>query len=401
MRVLFIKLPEPAAPVMRRTYVPPIGLWAMRETIRATHQDWTVHVVDMHLGAELPPGDYDLVGISAQFSTQHALYEELAATARRRWPRATVIAGGFHASAVKAPPGVDQVIHGSGEAYFAGGDRRRWRLPKPSYCELEDYWRLGAPHDLQSASSRWFPIETSRGCSRSCHFCGVHRYWGRWEAHCATELVAQLEHLTLRLGVEEVFVEDDNVALDRTHFEAVVQLLEEFGLRWSTPNGIDIRGMLLLLPRLRASGCWRLSLPFETGSEHTAGLMGIGEKWLAFDDALQVVARVRDQGIEACGFFIIGYPGESLEDIERTLEYANALPLDARHIYIATPYPGTRLLEVCRRNGWLRYQEPELYGRLTYTQCLVDTPDWRAEDVTAIRARDREAAIARRNGGSK
>ena len=127
MRVLFIKLPEPAAPVMRRTYVPPIGLWAMRETIRATHQDWTVHVVDMHLGAELPPGDYDLVGISAQFSTQHALYEELAATARRRWPRATVIAGGFHASAVKAPPGVDQVIHGSGEAYFAGGDRRRWR----------------------------------------------------------------------------------------------------------------------------------------------------------------------------------------------------------------------------------------------------------------------------------
>lgn len=396
MRVLLLKLPEPTAPLMKRTYLPPLGLWAIRETIRYAHPDWYVDVVDLHVGDVLPVEHaYDLVGISVQFSPQHSAYVQAAISARALWPEASIIAGGFHAAAVAPPPEVDDVVRGAGEAWFAS-DPDDWRMPRFSLAEIERYWRLGAPHDLQSATSRWIQLETSRGCGRRCGFCGVNAFWGDWRAFGFDALWNHLGYLVANMGVEEVFLEDDNVAWDREHLEMVVTMLDDFGLKWSTPNGIDIRGMIPVLPRFKESGCWRLSLPFETGSEHTARLMGLGGKWLPIEEAHALVNRLRSEGILSCGFFIVGYPGETKDDIRRTLDYANALPLDQRNIYIATPYPGTRLYEHCREKGWLRYDVPELYDRLTYTQGLIDTPEWSGEEVAEIRRLDREAALARK-----
>lgn len=396
MRVLLIKLPEPRAPGMKVTCVPPLGLWAIRSTIHNVYPEWSVDVVDMHLGDDLPLcHEYDLVGISAQFSTQDRAYREVAARARERWPDARIVAGGFHAAVSPKPAPDVEIAVGSGEAYFSRNPSTWW-MPRFGIDEIGRYWSLGAPHDLQSRSRRWMPLETSRGCGRRCGYCGVRSFWGDWSAFDHAALENHLGYLVANMGVEEVFLEDDNVAWDQAHLEHVVALLEKYGLAWSTPNGIDIRGMLPQLPSFRASGCWRLSLPFETGSAHTAQVMGLGQKFHPYDEALEVVKRVSGEGIATCGFFIIGYPGETIGDIERTLEYANALPLDQRNIYIATPYPGTRLYDVCLRHGYLRYKPPELYDRLTYTQGLIDTPEWTGEQIVEIRRRDREAAIARR-----
>jgi len=379
---------------MRQTFVPPLGLWAIRSTINRVDPDWTVDVVDMHMGDELPDSDYDEIGISAQFSTHHREYMAVAAQARARWPDARLIAGGFHAATSPKPYPDMEIVAGSGEAYFSRNPATWW-MPRFGIKEIGRYWERGAPHDLQSRSSRWMPIETSRGCGRRCGYCGVRDFWGDWSGFDHSALENHLGYLVANMGVEEVFVEDDNVAWDRAHLEHVVGLFEKYGLKWSTPNGIDVRGMLPVLPSFRASGCWRLSLPFETGSSHTAQLMGLGKKFHPFEEALDVVKRVSGEGIATCGFFIIGYPGETLGDIERTLAYANALPLDQRNIYIATPYPSTRMYDVCVRNGWLRYRLPELYDRLTYTQGLIDTPEWTGEQVTEIRANDRAAAMIR------
>jgi radical SAM superfamily enzyme YgiQ (UPF0313 family) len=114
---------------------------------------------------------------------------------------------------------------------------------------------------------------------------------------------------------------------------------------------------------------------------------------MPFVDAFLLVDALRQEGIKTCGFFIIGYPGETLDDMRKTLDYANMLPLDQRNIYIATPYPGTPLYEECRQEGWLVSDD---YKDLLYTKGLIQTPEFTPGQVEELKARDREEAIARR-----
>jgi len=404
VRILLIKLREPTKPTQKSTYMPPLGLWTLKTFIERD-PSYTVEVADEHTGDQAAllwgTARYDLIGLSAQFSIQHAEYVRSAK--RLMQSDAFVIAGGFHASAVPEPEGVKETWAGEGEPRF----QRFLNLagePTGPTCRIPDgalerYWNLAAPHDLQSKTQRWMSLETSRGCYLDCGYCGVRRYWGAWRPVPMDRILAQLDHLCSR-GVEEVFIEDDNVNAVDDHFEAVVAALRERGLWWSTPNGISAHRLLGHTKRL-APLCWRVSLPFEAGSARSAELMGLGRKWMPFDKALSLVKALRGEGILTAGFFIIGYPGETLEDMQRTLDYANALPLDQRNIYIATPYPGTRLYERCIEEGWLAKKDEQLYDALLYTVGLVNTAEFKSEQVEQLKWRDRAAALARKQNAAR
>jgi len=390
MKVLLIKLAEPVGKNMKATYMPPIGLWSIRDALQWWGHE--VDVLDLHLdnGAfsgykyKEPP---DLIGISAQFSTQHRFYENMARWCRAMWPEARIVAGGFHAAAVPTPYGVDEVCRGAGETFF---DPSGVPSLRPTAEDMGPYWEKSAPHDLRSITPRWMPVETSRGCGRDCEFCGVPRFWGKWKG-CGVDV----DHLAGQ-GIQELFIEDDNFAWNPHRATQMLDRFNWYNMVYSFPNGIEIKKALPLLESMK--GCWRMSLPFETGSEYTAKLMRLGSKWMPHEEAVEAVKQVNGYGIESCGFFIIGYPGETTDDIKRTLDYANSLPLHDRHIYVATPYPGTRLYRLCREKGYLKYDGAELCDHLQYTEGMIDTPEWSGEEVVEIRNADREAAIARRKG---
>jgi len=338
--------------------------------------------------------EWDMVGLSAQFSIQHSIYCEAAMLCSRRG--AYAVAGGFHAAAVQAPEGVNKVIRGDGETgLFPSITFDKVEYPEPSAQRMAPYWAMGSPHDLQSKTDHWMPVEFSRGCARHCGYCGVNRFWGPTRYYSREKISAYLDALVLE-GFEEIFIEDDNFIASGENFTWILGELRQRGLWWSTPNGIYAKGVREHIRELAGSGCWRVSLPFETGNESTARLMRLGAKWMPQPEALELVEMIRAEGIKTCGFFIIGYPGETLGEMQRTLDYANSLPLDQRNISIATPYPGSPLFDTCESNGFLEVQPPELYENLLYTHGLIRTPDFSPEQVTELKMRDREAAIAKR-----
>ncbi len=404
MRVLLVNLLEPESEIQKITETPPIGLWSIRAYLQK--RGCEVEIIDTTAGW-IPDDDWDAIGISARFSVNDRQYRAVARQATRMCKN--VIAGGFHAAFSEPLPGVKSV-RGGGESAMAealglvGPEQLDdLDIPRFEHSEMVDYWLARNPHDGRSATKRWMPIETSRGCWRQCSFCAVPQYWGAWRGHSLDWMREHLDHLVSN-GVEELFIEDDNVTRDWMRFRALMELFREYRMKWSAPNGIEIRSLLdnSFDPlELRESGCWRLSLPFETGCKETASAMGIGNKFLHFDEARELVIKLGIAGIRTCGFFIIGWPSETLEDMERTIMYANALPLDDRHIYIATPYPGTRLYGDAKfwvENGkpLLRFDPPELYARLRYGDAVLDGNTWKAEDVLEMRNRDRELAIKRR-----
>jgi radical SAM superfamily enzyme YgiQ (UPF0313 family) len=100
-----------------------------------------------------------------------------------------------------------------------------------------------------------------------------------------------------------------------------------------------------VLDELHATGFYALSLGIESGSQDTLKRMN---KALDLGKVREAIARVRKYDFQVKGYFIIGYPGETREDIVRTIEYARSLDLDKAYFTMYIPLPGTddfRMLE--------------------------------------------------------
>ena len=398
MKLLLIKPEEPQGGIQKTCVMPPLGLHTLKAVVG---DECEVDIVDEHLGespyALMAYWKPDIVGISCQYSIQHDGMLRLAKNAQMFG--AQVIAGGFHAATLKDIPNVNHIIRGPGEAQLAHilqiDPPQEHVYPQWTEYDLKPYWDKNKPHNLKSKTKRWVNMETSRGCNYRCGFCGVRNFWGKWEGFPMEDI--QNHFYALRsIGIEELFIEDDNMTYNKERFKKIFRG-ETF--YWSTPNGIRVRDLdPETIGYMAASRCWRVSLPFETGSLGSADLMNVRNKWLPLKEAKEICKNLADNGIEAAGFFIIGYPGETPDDVARTLDYANSLPLDDRYIYIATPYPGTPLYNLCKKENYLICDGEDLYRRLRYSACLIRTPWLEPEVVERMKKEDRDA---HRMGGKR
>jgi len=411
MKILLIRLKELFFENQKLCCVPPVGLWSIRTYIK-TYSDAEVEICDEHMGQKIEDFlnnvNYDIIGISVQFSIQHSEYLKMAKKVRQLNQNATIIAGGFHASAVEKPKEVDEIVHGEGEGYFSrlffGKEIEDFdSIPYPQFDikEIEEYWRIDKAHDLESKTKKWITIETSRGCSNKCSFCGIPRFWGKWKGHSAEYLYDHFKYLKDK-GIEEVFIADDNLSANRARFLKLIEHLNNLGIWWSAPNGIQVNTINNpeVLNALEGSTCWKLCLPFETGVKSSAKLMNIGGKYMEFDKAFNLVISLKNIGIKTNGFFVIGYPGETMDNVKETLEFANSLPFDGRHVHIASPFPGSPLYDLCKEKGYLVYDGEELYKQLLLADGgLIKTDKIDPKELFEIKAKDREDAIERRKQG--
>jgi radical SAM superfamily enzyme YgiQ (UPF0313 family) len=91
---------------------------------------------------------------------------------------------------------------------------------------------------------------------------------------------------------------------------------------------------------MKEAGTHYMAIAVETTSEKYQKLI---RKNLKHHKALQTIHWGRKYGIEVCGFFMIGFPGETLDEINNTLEFAVNAPLDTIFISLVSPFKGTLL----------------------------------------------------------
>jgi radical SAM superfamily enzyme YgiQ (UPF0313 family) len=81
-------------------------------------------------------------------------------------------------------------------------------------------------------------------------------------------------------------------------------------------------------------------------------------------------ANMRQAGIKSFAFFIYGYPGESVETMDQTTNYAIELDPDFANFYPAVPYPGTALYEKCVKEGLLRPEDAD-WSKMEYSYYML------------------------------
>jgi anaerobic magnesium-protoporphyrin IX monomethyl ester cyclase len=397
-------------PVGRTHYVvPPVGLGYLATSLRAQGLD-SVNILDClkerldfpgfrkTLGARKPA----VIGFQV-FSSGFSSVKRSAELAREVCPGSILIAGGPHVSATGAQilfdiPSLDYGFVGEAEI---GLPLLMRRLLKREPILLQDIpgliwlengepkinnravvdnldalgipaWDLMRPDSYpdspQGAFYRQFPIApiaSSRGCPYSCTFCGSPVNMGnRLRLRSLEHLLNEMETLITKYGVREFHFVDDMFNASKKRVMEFCRLVQakNWGISYTFPNGLRLNTIdEEMLAAMKLSGAYAFTVGIESGSQRILDSMN---KKLTVELIREKVELIHKSGIEASGFFLLGFPGETREDMRMTLDFAKTLPIKRAHFSNFLPLPGT---EATRRLQESRELETTDWEELVYS----------------------------------
>jgi anaerobic magnesium-protoporphyrin IX monomethyl ester cyclase len=377
----------------------------------------------------------DVVGVTNPFADFAGMALWATRAAREALPACKTVVGGPHATAVPefflSDDSVDFVVRGEGEFSFltlldylkqgkapvpldgVAGRQTDGKLcignpsplisdldalPLPAYhlIDMERYFaivRRGFPSRFAfeyPGSDREVSIITSRGCPFRCVFCGNHLHMGRrFRAHSAEQVLRHMALLVESHGVRHFHFEDDNLSLDVPRFDAILSgiLARGWKITWDTPNGIRADALPpALLEKISRTGCTYLTVGIESGNQDV--VKNIVKKALSLNAVEETVRTCRKLKIDVHGFYIVGFPGETLVQVDDTFAFAERLYAQydvVPHFGMARPLPGTELYRICEEKGYLTDPIiPEIGRSLkgeVFERRMIATPEFSPSDL--------------------
>ncbi|HET7824902.1 MAG TPA: radical SAM protein [Anaeromyxobacter sp.] len=371
----------------QQALVPPMGLLYLASALRDHGHEVRVYEAGAawrdagRFAAAVEAFRPDVVGISA-LTIEAGVMLRMAAAARRARPGVPVIVGGPHPTSYPehclADANVDHAVVGEGEATVVelvdrlvrGGDpaavpgvvsrgrlgvpvRAAPREPAPDLDGLPapawDLVDVGfyARHLSMAPVGRrpYLALVTSRGCPYRCIYC--HAVHGkRYRARSPRAVLAEIDALVSRFGIREFEVLDDAFNLDYGRAAEILDGLaaRRPGVRLLFPNGV--RTDLLddaQIARLRRAGTCFLSVAVETAVPRLQDLI---RKHLRLDVVRRNIDVAVGQGMYVNGFFMLGFPTETLEEARSTVAFAVASRLHQALFFNVVPFAGTELAAV-------------------------------------------------------
>jgi radical SAM superfamily enzyme YgiQ (UPF0313 family) len=381
----------------------------------------------------------DIVGISCPFTTQFSTAVKTAELVKQIDREIVTAVGGPHASVLPESffmqsNSVDIAVIGEGEYAMAeiatwyrnekplehiGGivyrrddaviatEKRNFigkldELPLPAYhlVDMERYFTLkqtGSPDVARprynyEGSERSISFITSRGCPFNCVFCSIHLHMGQqWRAHSPEYVLRHLEYIIKHYGVRHIHFEDDNLTLRNERFERILDGIRarKLKLTWDTPNGVRADTLNRdLLTKCKETGCVYLIIGIESGDQEV--LDKVIRKKLSLDKVVKAIGVAHDVGLDMRAFYVIGFPGESREQMQKTLDFA--LELQRKYgvwpnVHIANPLIGTSLHKICVERAYIEGNQeggssPDAFARISG---VIETENFTPDDVRELR----------------
>ncbi len=245
----------------------------------------------------------------------------------------------------------------------------RLAFPAWDLFPLQNYWRLRFAHGPQS-SARYLPILTSRGCPYPCTFCVVPATnQNRWRPRSAVNVVDEMEQSVQRYGVREFHLEDLDPTISDSRIREICREIERRRLDvvWKIAAGTKAETIRdeETIDLMAAAGCRYISISPETGSP---ALLKRMRKPFNLPHAVRLVRRMSQAGIRSQACFILGYPGETPNDLRLTRDLVRELTregIDEIALFVITPVPGSAISEA--------FQLPSSLSELNFS------PTWRAD----------------------
>lgn len=351
----------------------------------------------------------DIIGVS--FGTQNRFYAfDLIRLIKNNFPNTPIVAGGPHPTLtaddiLKNIPEVDIVVRGEGELTtfdlvktidekgdlknvlgisFRAEDSRIIHnnnrepiqdldsLPMPARDLLPiDKYRQTIPLSDKICTS----IISARGCPYNCVYCSTAEQWGHRIRHrSADNIIKEIKHLMSNYKLDGVGFFDDVFTMDKNRvIEFCKKLIDsKLNISWwceVRANTIDEE----IISWMKRAGCVHISMAIESGSEKI--LKNI-KKAITIEQALEATRIIKQAGIKLKIFFMHSLPGETYEDIKKTVFLSryleNKFKVDESTQSLTMIYPGTALERIAKESGilaedfsWSKfYEEKRVYPPL-------------------------------------
>ncbi len=354
---------------------------------------WTSALTLVHLEALTPPdfavelvddfrrepplhSDADLVGITAmglQIGRAYWLADQYRSRGKR------VVMGGEWVSLnpEQALEHCDAVVKGEAEyawpellADFQQGTFRKRiyegsrlhdlrGLPPPNLEHLPLWRRELMREKVYREYYFQFPLYVTRGCPFRCDYCCITQFHGgTYRKRPIGEVLRDVDAIR-SLGSRNILFMDDNPVADARYAKELFRALAPKRMRWCSQCTIQIAEDEELLDLAARSGCFLLSIGFETIKQ--SNLDGINKPWATAREYARLIRALRRRGIQIVALIMLGLDDDDPGDFDRTLEFLIRHKVALAKFHLPIPYPGTPFYDRMEREGriltkdWNRY----------------------------------------------
>jgi radical SAM superfamily enzyme YgiQ (UPF0313 family) len=402
--------------VTHHPFFPPLGLAYMAAVLE--QNDFEVKIFDcavcemnhQQLKAELDSFQPAIIGIGAFTQTVESALKS-AHVAKEVCPDAKVLMGGPHATfadkqILTDEKEVDIIVRGEGEETILELAKQMPELQKvneikgitfrkdnqiiqtPTRPRIEDLDALPLPaySDLpvekyKIMGKRLLPIISSRGCPFHCTFCVASQMFGAMiRERSPKNVLDEIEWLRDKYGAEGIAFQDDTLTFNKKRatdiFDGMIE--RKINLPWGCFSRADVVTKELLAKMSKAR-CNEVGFGIESGCQK---MLDAFHKKSTVEQNENAIKWTKEAGIFVAASIILGYPGETKETLQQTLDLVRRIEPDDVWLCHATPYLGTELREIVEKNGWKMVENWTLYNTMNP---IFEDPLLPAKEIAQIR----------------
>jgi|TARA_B100001971_G_C18241228_1_gene571076 radical SAM superfamily enzyme YgiQ (UPF0313 family) len=383
--------------LIRDEFAPPLGLASIATYLKEFTSQYKIRIFDANydnIFRDVEKFSPDIVGIS---SMSH-YYKEAIDTAQRikQDNDCYTFIGGVHISSLpnSLSPNFDVGVIGEGEdtlrdllklydktSQFSQSDLKKingiiyWNnkrinktAPRNQIYPLDNIPLIDRDFlNSKYFRKRWIAGEmrkavgatmlTSRGCPYRCIFCNTSRFWQKLRFNSPERVYTEVKYLIEKYNVEHIQIWDDLFTINRKRLEDILHLIEKGGISKKVTFHCHPRANLMndrLCKILKSLGVTTINFGFESGSNKMLNYLKGGSVNLEDNQRALILGKKYDFSV--VGSLIFGSPGESIQDMEETLEFIDFFDKnggDNLWHFIMTPFPGTPLWKIAEERGYV------------------------------------------------
>jgi anaerobic magnesium-protoporphyrin IX monomethyl ester cyclase len=417
--LLMTTAPPKEAPWILGRRLPPLGLAYVASSLEKA--GFQVEILDNYL-LKMPIDEIkqrvrrltpEILGITCGSVTYRRCIETAKAV-KAVLPSCKIVVGGWHPSympeSMLQHPEIDYVVMGEGERAIVelansitkGEDisviakisglayRYKGKIVKnaPRFIEDLDTIPFPARHllpmhlylrEIEYLGAK--PVDTMnivRGCPYNCAFCETKKLWGsKCRAFSPPRVVDELNQMVSNYDTKGVYFVGDNFTIRK---KSTIKFCKELkksklDLQWVCDTRVDLISRELL-KEMKAAGCQTIWFGVESGSSRILKKIN---KQITLQQALHAFRLCRKEEIRTASSFMLGIPGETIEDMETTFNFARKLDPDWVRFNVFVGYPGSGLYDEIIEKG--------LYGRMEDFVAYVKTKEFDYDVVVKIQKR--------------
>jgi len=200
-------------------------------------------------------------------------------------------------------------------------------------------------HNLKNVA----PVISERGCPFKCNFCDMYLVQGRKVRRRSPQrFVDELEYLVNEKGQRFFTFMDDNLTIDNRHILGICKeiIKRKLDIQFTTAGGLGMNSLRTdVIDAMVESGMTSALLAPEHGSDYIRNK--VIKKGLKRETIFKVVEDLRKHRVSLAGNWIMGFPEDTNETLQETLDMINDLKLDRNWVGTLIPFPGTPVFDQC------------------------------------------------------